>query len=88
MAASPITAETKLADLRSLVTSLSRANDDIAASNADIDLTSLNLAFATLKGPVDALTGTTVGNAAATITPAMNQVNTAYTAVFAAAGCE
>ena len=48
----------------------------------------LNTAFATLEGPVSALTGTTVGAAAATITPALNQVNTAYTAIFAAAGCE
>jgi hypothetical protein len=86
-----VTTQTPLADLRTLVADLGEANAAIATAAetvTGVDAAGVGDAFDTLEGVVENLTGTQVGNAAATVNPLIRDVRTAHTELSAAAGCE
>jgi hypothetical protein len=86
-----ITAQTSLADLQTYVGEIRTATDAVTAaaeSRPDIDLDPANTAFDLLERLVNALAGDTVGNAAATVNPALSGVRTAYADLRTAIACD
>jgi hypothetical protein len=86
-----ISATTSLAELQAYVREISaatRAVNAAAGQAADMDLGAVTRALALLEGLTNVLSGDTVGNAAATVNPALSAVRMAYEELATAAGCD
>jgi hypothetical protein len=86
-----ISATTGLAELQTYLDEISAATNAVTAAaeqSGGIDLARVNAAFGVLDGLVNVLAGDTVGNAAATVSPALRGVRTAYADLRTAASCD